>query len=173
MTKFFTKAALAATVATGLFAAPALAANNTDNGSFKATATIQKPITLSSDEDLDFGTITLGSALTNSNVVVSRAGVRTCDPSATIVTCTGTATAAAFSLTGGVGGQTLNIDYGTVPPTLNSGLKTVPFTLDGPGSVTLLADGTGGFGVGGTIKVSDTTADGVYTANVDVTVTYQ
>ena len=45
MTKFFTKAALAATVATGLFARPAFAANNSDTD-FTATATIRKPITL-------------------------------------------------------------------------------------------------------------------------------
>jgi hypothetical protein len=172
MTKYFTKAALAATVATGLLAAPAFAANNSDTGLFSATATIQKPITLTKKKDLNFGTITLGSALTTSDVVVSQAGVRTCDPSATVVTCSGTPVAAAFTLLG-VGGQTLDIDYGTIPATLDSATDSVPFTLDGPADVTLLANGTGSFNVGGTITVADTTDDGVYTADVDVTVTYQ
>ena len=54
MTKFFTKAALAATVATGLFAAPAFAANSAmDN--FTATAKIVKPLTLVNSTTLDFG----------------------------------------------------------------------------------------------------------------------
>jgi hypothetical protein len=170
MTNFFTNAALAATVATGLFAAPAFAANNSDSKSFTATATIQKPITMTKDEDLSFGTITLGATLGSSDVIVSQAGVVTCDTA--VLTCTGAPTAAAFSLVG-VGGQTLDIDYGTIPATLDSPTDSVPFTLDGPGDITLAADGTGGFGVGGTIQVSDTTDDGFYTANVDVTVTYQ
>lgn len=171
MTKFFTKAALAATVATGLFAAPAFAANNTDSGTFTATATIQKPITLSNDEDLNFGTIILGASLTTSDVVVSQAGVRTCDLSAAIVTCNGAPTAAAFSLVG-VANQSLDIDYGTIPATLDSATDSVPFTLDGPDTVSLDDDGIGAFNVGGTIEVASDTDDGVYSATVDVTVTY-
>ena len=169
MTKFLTKAALAATVASGLFAAPALA--NTDDGTFVAKAVIVKPVTLTKDADLDFGTITLGSDLVSSDVVVSQAGLRTCDPSAAIVTCTQPAAAAAFSVLG-VANQTLDIEYGDVTA-LASATDSVAFELDGPGTVDLDASGVGAFNVGGTITVTSDTDDGAYSADVDVTVTYQ
>ena len=48
------KAALAATVATGLFASPAMAANSATKP-FTATAKIVKPLTLVNTSLLDFG----------------------------------------------------------------------------------------------------------------------
>ena len=56
--KTLTKAALAATVATGLFASPAFARQHRDRR-FTANATIVKPLTHGQVNDLDFGTITM------------------------------------------------------------------------------------------------------------------
>ena len=167
MTKTFFKAALAATVATGVFAAPAMAA---DTEPFTATATIVKPIELTKVTDLDFGTITMGSGLVSSNVVVDQAGTSpTCGAN---LTCTAP-TAGSFTLLG-IGLQGVDIDF-TAPATLvNTAdpLESIPFIADAPGSVTLLADGTGAFGFGGTITVAAATVDGVYSATFDVTASY-
>jgi len=54
--KTLIKAAVAATVATGLFASPALAAN-TATAPFTAKAKIVKPLTLTAAGTLDFATI--------------------------------------------------------------------------------------------------------------------
>lgn len=165
MTKNLFKAALAATVATSVFAAPAMAA---DTEPFTATATIVKPIELNKLTDLDFGTITMGSGLVSSNVVVDQAGTSpTCGAN---LTCTAP-TAGSFTLLG-VGLQDVDIDF-VAPATLDDGLgNSVAFTADAPSSVTLLADGTGAFGFGGTITVAAATVDGVYTATFDVTASY-
>ena len=83
MTKTLFKAALAATAATGLFASPAMAQSIEP---FTATATIVKPLELTKVSDLDFGTITMGSGLTSSDVVVTQSGAgSTCGAN---LTCT-------------------------------------------------------------------------------------
>ena len=167
MTKNLFKAALAATIVTG-FAAPAMAA---DTEPFTATAIIVKPIELNKLTDLDFGTITMGSGLVSSTVVVDQAGTSpTCGAN---LSCTAP-TAGSFTITGGVGLQDVEITT-TAPATLiNTAdpLESVPFTIDAPGIVTLLANGTAAFGIGGTITVSASTVDGTYDATFNVTAAY-
>lgn len=168
MTKFLTTAALAVTAATALFAAPAMAANS-DSKPFTARAVILKPLTLTNVTDLDFGTITMGAALASSSVSVNQAGTRTCG---TNLSCSGTPTAADFTVAG-VALQTLDVDV-VAPATLDDAFgNSVAFSASGPATVTLIADGTGTFSVGGSITVASTTADGAYSADVDVTVSYQ
>jgi hypothetical protein len=165
------KAAVAATVATGLFAAPAFAANS-DTKPFTATAKIVKPLTLTlTNTGLDFGTIAMGNALTSSNVTVDQAG--TAPTCGTNLTCS-TPTPAKFTVTG-VGTQTLLVDLGTPPTKLLNTLdntKFVTFAVDAPGTVALTA-GSGSFGIGGLITVASTTIDGDYSATMNVTVSYQ
>ena len=172
MIKFLTKAALAATVATGLLATPAIAANSA-SAPFTARATIVKPLTLVKASDLDFGTITMGAALTSSNVVVGRSGgpASSCG---TNLTCTGTQTAASFNVTG-VALQTLNVSLSPLASLVNTAdaTKTVAFSANPDASVTLDNLGAGSFDIGGSITVAATTADGDYLGSVDVTVTYQ
>lgn len=165
MTKTLFKAALAATAATGLFASPAMAQSVEP---FTATATIVKPLELTKVSDLDFGTITMGSGLTSSDVVVTQSGAgSTCGAN---LTCTAP-TPGSFTIAG-VGLQGVDISY-TAPASLDDGAgNTVAFTADAPASVTLLADGTGAFGFGGTITVDAATVDGVYSATFDVTAAY-
>lgn len=169
MTKFLTKAALAATVATGLFASPALAA---DTKTFTATARIVSPLTLTKNADLNFGTITKLPALTSSTVVVGRAGGGTTACGANL-TCTAPSPAN-FSVTGSVG-QELTVTTSALA-VLTSGTNTVNFAIDAPALVNLAPAGVGGgtvsFDIGGMITVDSTTADGTYTGTVDVTVEY-
>ena len=165
------KAALAATVATGLFASPALAANSA-TAPFTAKAKIVKPLTLTNAGDLDFGTITMGAALSSSNVVVGRSGGTAITSCGTNLTCTAP-TAASFNVTG-VALQTLNVTLGPVTPLVNSGdnTKTVTFSADPDPTVSLDATGAGSFDIGGSITVLAATADGDYTGTVNVTVAY-
>ena len=164
MTKTFLKAALVAAVAGGL-TAPAYAEP------FTATANIVKPLTIAKDTDLDFGTITMGSALTSANVDVanSAAAVAVCG---TELVCSGTSNPASFTLAG-VGTQSVSLTY-TAPTTLaNSGdsTKTVPFSHNGAGSIGL-TDGAATLYVGGQITVASSTVPGVYSGDLTVTASY-
>ena len=117
------KAALAATVATGLFASPAFAAN-TAAAPFVAKATIVKPLTIVKNFDLDFGTITMGPSLNTQTVSVNQDNTTACG--GTDLTCSfPTQAAATFTVTG-VGTQTLLVDLGTPPTALkDAALHTV------------------------------------------------
>ena len=66
----------------------------------------------------------------------------------------------------------------TVSPTIALVNQTqvtpdLTLTVDAPAVSTLDATGNAAFNVGGSIQVSDTTADGVYTGSFDVTADYQ
>ena len=114
MTKFLTKAAMAATVATSLFAAPALAAPPA-TGSFDANATIVKPVTMTQVDDLDFGITTMNPTLTSATVSVGDAdgSVAVCS-SIVMLTCSG-GNPAKFDLTSGVRNQTVQISFDSPP----------------------------------------------------------
>ena len=171
--KTLTMAALAATVATGLFASPALAAS-AGTGKFTANAKIVKPVTLTKGDDLDFGTTTMLSALDSATVTVAdSAGAAAVCSDTTKLTCSG-GNPASFTLSSGVGGQTVRISYDTPPSklTLVGGTNTVDFSLDGIEDIVLASDGTGAFNVGGTITVKNTTVDGTYAATVNIVANY-
>jgi hypothetical protein len=92
------------------------------------------------------------------------------------VTCSGTPQTARYSATG-TRDQTLTV---TVSPTiaLVNQTQTSPdltLTVDAPtaGSVVLDSTGVTTFDLGGSIDVSDTTADGVYQGTFDVSADYQ
>jgi hypothetical protein len=173
MMKTLIKAALAATVATGLFASPALAANSA-TAPFTAKAKIVKPLTLTKATDLDFGTITMGAGLTSSNVVVGRTGGAAATSCGANLICTAPV-AASFNVTG-VALQQLSVTLSNVPATLvhtTDNTKNVSFSVDPDTSVTLNGSGLGSFDIGGSITVVAATADGDYDGTVDVTVSYQ
>lgn len=171
--KTMIKAALAATVATGLFAAPALAAAPA-TGKFNATAKIVKPVTMARVDDLDFGTTTMLAALDTATVTVaaSTGALAKCSDT-TKLSCSG-GKPALFNLSGGVGGQTIQISYTNEPTVLThtDGLTTVGLDLATVSNIQLAADGTGSFHVGGEITVKDTTIDGVYSSVVNIEANY-
>jgi len=169
MTRFLTKAALAATLAGGLIAAPATAA---DSEPFTATARIVSPLLLTKDSDLDFGTITLLPTLAapGEDVVVGRAGLGGGTTSCGVnLNCTAP-TVASFTVAGS-NDQNVGITV-VAPSTLDSGANTVAFSVNAPLDVDLNATGDATFEIGGTITVLPTTADGTYTNTVVVTVEY-
>ncbi len=162
MTNRFTKAALAATVTAAAFVSTgAQAATATAT----ARAQILQQVTVTRNTDLDYATIVTGAAA--STVIVTPAGVRTCGVG---LVCTGTATAADFSVVGTIG-QVATV---SVPATvsLTSGANTMTSTLVSSTALMTLA-AVNNFQVGGTLAVGASQSDGAYAGTFTVTVNYQ
>ena len=162
MTKTMIRALALAGVATlGFSASAASAATATAT----ARATILRQITVTKVSDLDYATIV--TAASPSTVIVTPAGARTCG---TGLVCSGTATAASFTVVGTVG-QIATI---SVPATvtLTSGANSMSSTLV-PSAATLTLAAANSFSVGGTLSVGANQVDGVYSTTFVATVDYQ
>ena len=167
MKNFARMAALAAAVTVA--ATPAFAQVS---ASPKATATarITKPLTLSVEQNLDFGT---GIVVTgDSTVSLSQAGVGTCGPVAD-VTCDFTGAQAARYRVTGSNNQQVNITA-TASNLTRVGGGSIAFTPSAPANVTLPNSGATGttFNVGGSIAVLASNPGGTYTGDIEVTVQY-
>jgi hypothetical protein len=138
------------------------------------SANVLKPLTLESLQNLDLGTITLGTgSWTGATVGISRAGVFSC-ASAKLV-CTGAPRVARYKVTGS-NKQVVRITAPSVTLVNQADpTKTLVMTVDSPGTVTLTSSGQPGsnFDLGGTITLSSTTATGDYQGTFNVTVDYQ
>jgi hypothetical protein len=151
-------------------ASPARAANNQVA---TVSATIVKPLILTSIQNLDLGTIVLGpGSWSNATVGISRAGAFSC--ANTNVTCSGATQVAKYNVSG-TNNQTVRISAPNVTLTNQSDpTKTLTLVVDSPGSVVLTNSGPPGtnFALGGSISLSSTTAGGVYAGVFNVTVDY-
>ncbi len=150
--------------------APAQAATPTQQAT--ATARIYQPLSISWVDDLDFGVIVLNNTTFGGEVVrVSQAGLVTCGGGVNM-TCSGTPSAAAYELVG-TPGAVVTVTSGAV--TLANGGNNLALTQLGPvgGTVTLDADGTTPFSIGGEITVAGNTPEGVYSGTFSVTADYQ
>lgn len=145
---------------------PAFAAVS-NTASANATVNIVSPLQLVNNTGLDFGTIV--GPFAGQVVHVDTTGARNCAG----LTCSGSPTAAAFTLTG-TAGQAVTL---TIPNsvTLNSGANTLNVDLSGdkPANPTLDATGKATFAVGGKLTIPAGTVDGVYSNTFDVTANYQ
>ncbi|HXG81993.1 MAG TPA: DUF4402 domain-containing protein [Sphingomicrobium sp.] len=166
MTKFIRLAALAA--AATVTATPAFAQVAVSNGPVTATARIQKPLTLTRLDDLDFGTILVQGSDTIS--IPYDTGVLDCGAAANL-TCSGATKRAQYRVTG-----TNNQDVTIVAPdvTLSNGTDNLTLVLSAPASVNLTNSGSTGttFNVGGSIFIDEDVSEGTYTGNLAVTVEY-
>lgn len=160
-----------ALTALALTSAPAYAVPATSQAN--AHARIVKSLTIASVRDLDLGTIVLsGTGPYTETVGITKAGAAT---TCVNVTCSGPFQTAQYKATGTIG-QNVTV---TVSPTIAMVNQTqtspdLDLTVDAPTTVTL--DATTGevtFDIGGSIDVSDTTADGVYLGTFDVSADYQ
>ena len=161
----------AALAFTALVIAPAQAATPATQAT--ATAKIYRPLTISFVQNLDFGTVVLSGAGTWSGEVVSidQTGALTCGGGVNL-TCSGSQQAAKYHLVG-----TNNAVVTISSPGFNlTGPGTLAFTPNAPATVNLGASGSStgvDFGVGGSITLASTTADGVYSGTFNVTANYQ
>lgn len=176
MTKLLRLTSLAATAAAvALTATPALAVGPAQNAT--GAARIVKPLTLAWQQDLDLGTIILNSGTwSGATVSIAPDGTFNCDGGAsTKVTCTNATKQAQYKVTG-----TNNQDVKITAPdvTLTGPSGTLLMTVSRPGSpvgtINLGNSGNAGyvFGLGGSISLNSTTADGTYTGTFNVTVDY-
>lgn len=147
---------------------PALAANN--SASANATVNLVSPLTLTNTSGLNFGTLV--GPFSGETVEVSTAGIRNCAG----LTCSGNAvvSAANFAVSKGTANQGLTV---TVDPTATltgsvSGTLSVDLSTDLPTGVTTDSSGNATFGVGGSLTIPSTTADGVYSGQFNVQVDY-
>src|SRR5262245_4604473 len=151
-------------------ATPARAAN----GVAQVSASVAKPLILTSIQNLDLGTITTGPGTwTNATVSISKAGVFSC--AGANLTCTGATQVATYN----VSGTNNRVVLITAPNVtlVNQGdpAQTLMMIVDKPTSITLTNSGPPGtnFSLGGSITLSSSTAGGTYAGTFNVTVDYQ
>ena len=172
MTKFLRMTSLVATVAgLAIVATPALAVTATTDAD--ATVEIRKGLTLDSTQSLDLGVVVLsGTAPFSADVSIARDGTFSCDGGSGDVTCSGAHQEARYDVTGSAG-YVVDIDMAATLDLDNANGDTIVLTPDHDDTVTLDATtGAYNFGVGGSITVTDTTPDGVYTGTFAVTAEY-
>ena len=136
-------------------------------------ANVIRPLTLTSLQDLDLGTITLKlGSWSGATVGISRTSVFTCNAN---VVCTGAPQVARYKVTG-TNKMVVRITAPNVTlVNQNDSTKTLTLALDNPGTVTLTSSGEPGnnFDLGGSLTLTSTTAPGLYSGTLAVTVDYQ
>ncbi|MEM9233121.1 MAG: DUF4402 domain-containing protein [Pseudomonadota bacterium] len=164
MTKFRVSAfALMAVAGFGASAA------NAEDADFTASANILQALALTKQADLAFANI-VPDATTAGTVVVSTAGIRTCNAP---LSCSGTVTAADFDVLG-TAGYTFAI---TLPASdnitnANGDTMSVDNFVSSIGNTGTLTGGTADFSLGATLNVGAAQAAGAYTGTFTVTVEY-
>lgn len=150
-------------------AAPARAVSQTA----KVSAKVVKPLTIRWVQDLDLGTITLGSGnWSNATVAITRGGLFSC--TSTNVTCSGATAVAIYNIVGS-NNQPVRVSAPNVTLVNQADpTKTLTLVVDGPGTVTIPNSGNRGVDVslGGSITLGSTTISGVYSGTFNVTVDY-
>ena len=157
-------------------AAPALAqsASTTGNGSI----TVIRPLTITKNADLRFGTVVRPSTGAGT-AVVSAAGVRSVTGGVAGLSSGDTPQAAQFTVDG-EGGQSISV---TIPATFSiaNGTDTLTVTtvnnLSGSAASQTLSNALGSAGslsfrVGGSVPVASATATGAYTGTFTVSAAY-
>jgi hypothetical protein len=151
------------------FATPAIAA--TVNA--QAKASVVKPLAIESRQNLDLGTILLGTGTwSGATVRLSRTGALVCPAP---LTCSGATQVAVYNVSGS-NGQTVVISVPNVTLVNQANpAKTLTLVPDAQASVQLTNSGNPGTNVpiGGSITLSSATADGVYAGTFNVTADYQ
>ena len=139
----------------------------------QVNANVVKPLTITWIQDLDLGTVVLGSGTwSGATISLSRAGVRTC--ASANVTCTGATAVAKYNVTGS-NKMTVRISAPNVTLVNQSDAsRTLTLVPDSPGTVMLTSSGAPGttFPIGGSITVDSTTTGGLYRGTFNVTVDY-
>lgn len=147
-----------------------------------ATVTIFRPITLTKNTDLSFGTVVRPVTGSGTVTVSEVDGARSLSGSGALLNTGAPATQAAAGratyTVNGEGGQTFSI---SVPANFNmtrtGGSETITVILTPSSTTGLLSNalgqaGTASFGVGGQIPISSSTAGGAYTGAFTTTVAY-
>lgn len=137
------------------------------------SASVSKPLTMVWVQDLDLGSIASGpGAWSGATVAISRAGTFSCTSAS--VTCTGATKVAKYQVTGS-NNMVVRISAPNVTLVNQAdATQTLLLTIDSPGSLILPNSGSPGavFSLGGAITLSSSTAPGLYSGTLNVTVDY-
>jgi hypothetical protein len=137
-----------------------------------AGARLIKPLSLTADQNLNFGTIVMGTLSGDQTVRMDLAGAITCGTSG--LTCASTGQPARFTITG-TQGQVVTIRSAATTFNLTgSNGGTLVFTPTLPAPITIGNSGSPGnsFSVGGSIVIAANQPDGVYSGEIDIQVNY-
>jgi hypothetical protein len=167
----------AATLALVAIAAPAMAQSTTSTTG-TGSITVIRPLTITKNADLKFGTVVRPSSGSGS-VVVNPAGARTVDGGIVALASGDTPQAAQFQIAG-EGGQSISI---TIPATFtmangsDSLTVTTSNSLVGSAGAQTLSNALGsagslGFNVGGSVPVDSNTNTGAYSGTLTVSAAY-
>jgi hypothetical protein len=161
--------ALATLLGAAWLGAPANAATQ----SASINASVSKSLVLSSLQDLNFGTITIGPGTwSNATVSLSQAGALSCG-SVNLI-CSGATQVAMYNVQGS-NKQAVTITAPNVT-LVNQSDPTKSLTLvpNAPATVVLTSSGKPGvdFSIGGSVTLSSTTPAGTYVGTFNVTVDY-
>ena len=139
----------------------------------QVTANNVKPLLLTKLQDLDLGTVTLGTGIwSNATVALSQAGVLSCANAN--ITCTGATSVAQYNVQGSKQ-QAVQISAPNVTLVNQSdSTKTLTLVTDAPASLVLANSGFPGsdFSIGGRVTIDSNTAAGTYVGTFNVTVDY-
>ena len=135
----------------------------------QANVTITKPLTLTRDRDLDFGSVAVFAS--DTITIDAGTGAVTCGNTPGNLTCTGSPVSARYRVTGN-NNSSVTVNY--YATTLSNGTDDLTFTPDGQASVSLANSGSVGtlFTVGGSIDIDQAVSEGLYTGDIEVTVEY-
>ena len=161
-------ACLAALAAVATIAATPAAAQNSANAN--ATLRVTKPLILTRDTHLDFGTVVVWG---NGVVDMEQDGTISC--TVTTLTCDATGTPATFSIQG-TNNRVVDISAPATVTLSNGAGSDLTLNTDFPGTRTLNSSGVGNttqFSIAGTVALAEATPAGTYTGTMNVTVSYQ
>jgi len=139
----------------------------------QVTASNVKPLLLTKLQDLNLGTVTLGTGVwSNATVSLSQAGALSCANAN--ITCTGATVVAQYNVQGS-NQQPVRISAPNV--TLVNQIdatQTLTLITDAPATIVLTNSGFPGsnFSIGGSVTLSSTTQAGTYVGTFNVTVDY-
>ena len=137
------------------------------------TANGVKPLIITKLQDLDLGSVTLGTGTwSGATVSLSQAGVLGC--ASANITCTGATMVAKYNVQGS-NQQTVRISAPNVTLVNQSdSTQTLTLVTDAPATLYLTNSGFPGvdFSIGGSVTINSTTQAGTYAGTFNVTVDY-
>lgn len=156
-------------------AAPAIAAPVSVTVPVEVRAKVVKPLTFTATGTMNFGTIVLNGLTANRIVALSTTNVRDCGGGTPQLICSGATSIPTYNLRGTNSTTVTIIKTASNLTNTSGGGGTLPMSLTGPTSITFTSSSANGvsFTIGGSITLTPTTGDGVYSGTVNVQVDYQ
>lgn len=158
-----------------LVAAPAVAAPVSVTAPVEVRAKVVRPLTFTASGSMNFGTIILNGLTANQSISLSTANVRNCGGGTPQLICSGATSIPTYNLRGTNNTTVTIIKTASNLTNSSAGGGTLLMSLTGPSAITFTNSGSNGvnFTIGGSITLTPTTRDGVYSGTVNVQVDYQ